>query len=396
MARILMHIDLNAFFARAEELRHPGSETRPLVVGGRGPRGVVSTASYPARKLGIHSGMPLFQARKLAPDALFLPVDFPYYEMLSLSFRAFLHRYSSLVEPASIDECYVDLTKTLAASKDPMPFLKGIQKGLLDEIGLKSSIGLAPTRFLAKMGSDYKKPMGITIVRKKDIDSLLGPLPIENFWGIGKKTSARLRELGIRDIISLKRSLLRGEEGTLRTLGSFAPTCLAWLKGEGDDQVHVEAGDPKSISRSITLDRDSSDETIIKRKLFEMSEEIALSLKSEKKKGRTLTVTLRDPSFRTHSRSSTYEKGLSSARDIYEKAASIFDSTFAGSECRLIGLGVSSLFDPREETVQMSFDDYAEYEKMDETKLLVASFNRKLKNGGKLMLAREVGKDGNK
>ena len=140
-----MHIDLNAFFARAEEIRHPSYEGKPIVVGGSGARGVVSTASYAARKYGIHSGMPLFQARRACPDALFCPVDFPYYEMLSRSFRAYLGRYSSLVEPASIDECYVDLTRQLYKSTDPIPYLNALQEGLLREIGLKSSIGLAAT-----------------------------------------------------------------------------------------------------------------------------------------------------------------------------------------------------------------------------------------------------------
>lgn len=389
-----MHIDLNAFFARAEEIRHPNYEGKPIVVGGSGARGVVSTASYAARKFGIHSGMPLFQARRACPDALFCPVDFPYYEMLSRSFRAYLGRYSSLVEPASIDECYVDLTRQLYRSADPIPYLKALQDGLLREIGLKSSIGLAATKFLAKMGSDYKKPMGITIVRKKDIDALFGPLPIESFWGIGKKTSSRLRELGIRTIGSLKESLLRAESGTLKVLGSFAPTCLLWLKGGGDDVVRSESEEAKSISRSITLGSDSDDDGLILDKLKEMSGEIAIALLSERKKARTVTMTLRDPSFRTHSRSLTLEKGISTSQEIYEQGKGLYESSFAGWTARLVGLGVSGLFDPREETVQMSFFDYPEFEKMDATKLLVNEFNRRLKKGGKLMLAREAKKNG--
>ncbi len=390
MGHIIMHIDLNAFFARAEEIRHPEYEGKSLVVGGRGPRGVVSTASYAARKRGIHSGMPLFQARRLDPGAIFLPVDFPYYEMLSTSFVSYLHRFSALVEPASIDECYVDLSVQLRGSADPLAYLKVIQEGLRREIGLNSSIGLAPTRFLAKMGSDYKKPLGITIIRKKDIDALLGPLPIESFWGIGKKTSAKLRELGIKDIASLKSSLLRGEKSTERILGSFASTCLLWLKGEGDDEVRVSGGEAKSISRSLTLESDSDEPSILKARLYKMAEEISALLVSERKKAKTVTVSLRDPSFHTRSRSCTLGRGIDGAGAIFKTAEGIFDSSFSGATARLIGLGVSSLHDPREETVQMSFDDYPEYEKMDETRLLVNEFNRKLKNGGSLMLAREA------
>ena len=389
-----MHIDLNAFFARAEEIRHPSYEGKPIVVGGQGPRGVVSTASYAARKFGIHSGMPLFQARRACPDALFCPVDFPYYEMLSRSFRAYLGRFSSLVEAASIDECYVDLTRQLGKSKDPLPYLLSLQRGLYEEIGLKSSIGLAATKFLAKMGSDYRKPMGITIVRKKDIDALLGPLPIESFYGIGKKTAARLRDLGIRTIAALKESLLRSESGTLKVLGSFAPSCLLYLKGGGDDRVRSESEAAKSISRSITLGSDSNDEGLILEKLKDMSREIASALASERKKARTVTMTLRDPSFRTHSRSLTLEKGIASAEEIFEQGRTLYESSFAGWTARLVGLGVSSLYDPREETVQMSFFDYQEFEKMDKTRLLVNEFNRRLGKGGKLMIAREVKKNG--
>ena len=189
MAKIIIHVDLNAFFATAEQIRRPDYVGKPVIVGGLGPRGVVSTASYEARAYGVHSAMPIGEARMLCPNGIFLPGDYRYYEMLSRSFFGYLKNYSSLVEAASIDEGFVDMTSMLSKEKDPMAKLVQLQRGLLEQIGLKCSIGVGPTKFLAKMASDMKKPMGITVIRRKDVKKMLYPLPIDSFFGIGKKTT---------------------------------------------------------------------------------------------------------------------------------------------------------------------------------------------------------------
>ena len=200
MAKIIIHVDLNAFFATAEQIRRPDYVGKPVIVGGLGPRGVVSTASYEARAYGVHSAMPIGEARMLCPNGIFLPGDYRYYEMLSRSFFGYLKNYSSLVEAASIDEGFVDMTSMLSKEKDPMAKLVQLQRGLLEQIGLKCSIGVGPTKFLAKMASDMKKPMGITVIRRKDVKKMLYPLPIDSFFGIGKKTAAYLRSKGINTI----------------------------------------------------------------------------------------------------------------------------------------------------------------------------------------------------
>lgn len=200
MSKVIMHIDLNAFFATAETIKDPSLEGLPLVVAGTSRRGIVSTASYEARKYGIHSAMPTYQARQLCSNLIILPGDYEYYQKLSNEFFEYLKTYSSIIEPASIDEGYVDITEQITNVNDPMKYLRDIQNGLYEKTKLKCSIGIGPTKFLAKMASDMKKPMGITIIRRKDIQKILWPLPIKDMFGIGKKTFPRLESLGIYKI----------------------------------------------------------------------------------------------------------------------------------------------------------------------------------------------------
>ena len=192
MAKIIMHIDLNAFYATAETIKDPSLEGKPLIIAGSSRRGIVSTASYEARKYGIRSAMPTYMARKLCPEVEIRGVDFELYQKLSSEFFGYIRRYTDIIEIASIDECYADMTECMKDIEDPCKFLKDLQDLLYKETKLKCSIGLAPTKFLAKMGSDYKKPMGITIIRRKDISKILWPLPIKDMYGIGKKTYPKL------------------------------------------------------------------------------------------------------------------------------------------------------------------------------------------------------------
>ena len=172
MAKVILHIDLNQFFVRCEELKDPTLINKPVAVGHDGRSGIVSTCSYKAREFGVRSGMPMFQAKKLCPELIVKPVDFRFYGVLSREFFKFVKSYTTLVENASIDECYADFTIPLKGIKDVEVYFKDFQKKLFSKTGLNCSIGIAPNRFLAKMGSDYKKPNGITIVRKKDIEKI--------------------------------------------------------------------------------------------------------------------------------------------------------------------------------------------------------------------------------
>lgn len=390
-----MHIDLNAFFATAEEARNPSLQGKPIVVGHPGRRGVVSTANYEARKYGVHSAMPTYEAVNKCPSLIVVPCDFSYYEMLSNSFFAFLRRISPLVEPASIDEGYVDMTSVLKNEKNPLLYLQKLQKSIYDELDLKCSIGIAPSKFLAKMASDLKKPMGITVCRRKDMETLIYPLPISSFWGIGKKTAPKLEALGIATIGDFKKRCDENDPAVAELLGKFFFTAKEWVNGYGDDTVNPEPFDPKSIGRMETFSSDTNDYEEISYKIQELAREVATAAQREGKKGKTVSLVVKDTSFKSHDKSSTSKSATNDFEDIYTKALSLYEHNFLGQVIRLVGVSLSSLIDPKEETVQLSFWNYEEYEEMDKTKLLINDFNRKLK-GEYLFTLREKKEHGNK
>lgn len=371
-----MHIDLNAFFASAEQLRDPSTLGKPLAVGGRGRRAVISTASYEARKYGVHSAQPVYQALKLCPDLILKPVDFRFYHILSNSFFGYLERYSRLIEPVSIDEGFVDLTLYLKDKKEPLEALKEIQQGLLKEVGLPCSIGIGPTKFLAKMASDMKKPLGITILRRRDIKDKLYPLPIEDFFGIGKQSAAKLKErFSIFTIGDLKKKMDGDEESLKHFFGKQYESIKDHINGYGSDVVDPTPRDPKSIGRSVTLEHDSDDlEEIFS--IFEvMAEEIMGEMRKHKKASKTVDVTFRDGSFITKSKSMTYKEPIRNEKELLDAAKSIYKANFLGKEARLVGLTLQNLYNPKDMDIQMSFWDYETYEEEDKTRLIISKLN---------------------
>lgn len=373
-----MHIDLNAFFATAEELRDPSLTNKPLIVGSSAKRGVVSTASYVARKYGIHSGMPTYQALELCPFAIVKPVDFPYYEMLSNSFFSYVRRFTPLIEVASIDECFADMSEAIKGKNDPEAYFKSLQDGLLQEIGLKCSIGVAPTKWLAKMASDMKKPMGITFLRRKDLETILYPLPIESFYGIGKKTSPKLRELGINTLGDFASKAENDDPSLVKLLGKSFFWAKEVIKGQGDDIVSTSQEEAKSIGRSVTFEDDTSDYNEITSTLLSLCKDVATSARKSGLESKTIMVQIKDPSFKTHDKSLSLNQASNNEEEIYKVALSLYEKNFLSQTIRLIGVSLQNLVNPREEEVQMSLWNYKDYEKMDKTKLLINQLNRKL------------------
>lgn len=373
-----MHVDLNAFFATAEALRDPSLANKPLIVAGTGRRGVVSTASYEARAYGIHSAMPTYQALQLCPNLIVRPGDFPYYEMLSRSFFAYIRTYTPLVEVASIDECFADMTRPMRNVRDAEAYLRSLQDGLLQQIGLKCSIGVAPTKFLAKMASDMKKPMGVTILRRRDLEEKLYPLPIESFYGVGKKTSPRLRELGINTIGDLKKRTDVDDPSLVSLMGKFYSVIKDWVNGEGDDAINMTPADAKSIGHSETFEVDTADYEEIRAKIAELSGEVASGAQGDGKKGTTVQLVVKDTSFKSHDKSVSFRESTNKADDIYARAITLYEKNFLGLPIRLVGVTLQNLVNPVEETVQMSLWNYGEYEEMDRTKLLINELNRKM------------------
>ena len=388
MAKIIIHVDLNAFFATAEQIRRPDYVGKPVIVGGLGPRGVVSTASYEARSYGVHSAMPIGEARMLCPNGIFLQGDYRYYEMLSRSFFGYLKNYSSLVEAASIDEGFVDMTSMLSKDKDPMAKLVLLQKGLLEQIGLKCSIGVGPTKFLAKMASDMKKPMGITVIRRKDIKKMLYPLPIDNFFGIGKKTAAFLRSKGINTIGDFANEIITNEFEMKRYFGKRFDYYVDSINGYGDDVVNPERPDPKSIGHSQTFMTDTDDFSEIKIVIEHLSREVSEGLIREKKKCKRIVVNVKDTNFRVSSKSLNLDEPIYEAEDIIKLAKRLFINNYSGRLIRLVGVTAGNLVPFKDRNVQLSLFDEEEYEE-DKTQVLVDSLNRKA-NKKVVMIASEA------
>ena len=396
MSKVIVHIDLNAFFARCEEIRDPSLENKPVAIGHDGRGGIVSTCSYKAREYGVHSAMPMFQAKKLCPHLIIKPVDFHYYGMLSDQFMKFVASYTKKIEIASIDECFADFTETIKGKKDVPGFFKQLQLDLYKQTKLKCSIGVASTKFLAKMASDYKKPMGLTIIRKSDIPNILYPLAIEKMFGIGKKTAPRLKEIGIMTIGDLAKRCEVDDPMVMNTLGKFYYTIKDWVFGKGSDEVDSEPWDPKSIGNSTTLKEDTSSKETISTTFRYLSKEVSSRAIKEGKLGNTIQIVVKEANFKSHNKSMTIDNPTNNADKIYEVAMRLYERNFSQMTVRLLGVTLQNLTNTKDVAIQMSLFDYERHEEESATKLLINDLNRKLKKKA-LIRASEVEKhDGNK
>ena len=381
MKKIILHIDLDAFFCRCEEIKNPILVDKPFSVGGDGRRGIVSTCSYAARKYGIKSGMPTFQAKMLCKNLIIIPGDYKYYSLMSKEFFNYLKVYSTKIETMSIDECFLDLTDYyLKSKKDIMDILKEIQEGLFKKTQLKCSIGVGTTKFIAKMASDYKKPLGITIIRNKDIEQMLFPLPIKDFFGIGKKTQPKLKAVGINTIGDLYYACKQNNKHLEETIGSFKDHICNLLEGNSDDDVEAHIYDPKSISMSRTLDRDTNDSRIIQEYLENEVQKVVNSLIKEDKLCKTIVISYKDAQFEGEFKAKSFSKTLdefTNSKDLLLKqAVKLFNETYDGKTIRLIGFAVKNLKDKHEIVTQMTFDNYERHEEESTSFLVINELNR--------------------
>ena len=391
MAKVIVHIDLNAFFVRAEEIRNPSLENKAVAIGHVGRAGVVSTCSYEARKFGVRSAMPMNKALKLCPHLLVIHPDYRFYVTLSHQFRKYITSITKKIEIASVDELYADFTDVVKGKKDVEGFFRNIQNDLFEKTGLKCSIGVAPTKFLAKMASDYQKPMGLTIIRRKDIKRILYPLPIEDMFGIGKKTAPRLKKIGVNTIGDLAEALNNDNPAVLNTVGSFSKELKDWINGYGSDEIITEYEDPKSIGNSTTLKEDTNRFDIIKSTFEMLAEEVSERAKKEGKVGNTIQIVVRDTDYINHNKSITFDNQTNNAKDIFDISIQLFEKNFAEMTVRAVGITLQNLVDIKDMKVQMTFFDYERHEEESKTKLFINDMNRKLK-GKPLKRASEVKK----
>ena len=343
--RTILHVDLDAFFAAVEQRDRPELRGKPVIVGGGGPnqRGVVSTASYEARVFGVHSAMPLRTAGALCPHGIFLPVDGRKYSRVSKEVLAVLRRFTPLVQPISIDEAFLDVTGSRKLFGDGETIARAIKKAVTDDVGLTISVGVARTKLVAKIASDLRKPDGLVVVPPGTEAAFLAPLPIGRLWGVGAKSAAVLREYGVQtigDLAALPADLLERRFGIVGTsLGDRA-------RGLDGDRVTGERDAAKSIGHEHTFDVDSSDREVIERSLLGLSEGVAGRLRDSGVKASTVTVKIRDSSFRTITRQRTLKEPTDLTEPIFRTALELARPEVRGKKIRLLGVTASGLAEP--------------------------------------------------
>lgn len=335
---VIVHIDMNCFFASCEVKKDPSLKGKKIIIGGLSNRSIVSASSYEARTDGIYTTMPIYLAKEKCKDGVFLPVDHEYYCKVSNDIFSFLKTKYKIVDIVSIDEAYIDMSDVYLG-KDPYQYFVNLQKEIYENLHIPCSIGVSYCRFLAKMGSDYKKPLGITIIKKKDVEKIIWPLDIKDTYGIGKASSAKLKEIGINTI----KDFIESEDYRVREiLGSNYESLIKLCKGEVAERIVVKYEAPKSIGNSHTLDHNTDDYQIIKENIKYLCDEVSGRLKSSNMLGYTITLTLKDKNFVSKSKSKQIVEPTDDNDKILIESLKLLDK-FDNKVIRLVGVSLSNL-----------------------------------------------------
>jgi len=339
----ILHVDLDAFFAAVEQRDRPELRGKPVVVGvgGRTDRGVVSAASYEARKYGIHSAMPLRTAARLCDSVVFVPVDGRKYSAVSKQVMEILRRYTPAVQQISIDEAFLDVAGSETLHGTPVEMARSIKRTVEAELQLIVSVGVAATKLVAKVASDLEKPDGLVVVAPGAEAAFLAPLPISRLWGVGRKTAGELSEFGVRtigDLAALPDDLLA------RRFGRQGPVLAQRARGI-DPSVVSGANPARSVSHEHTFDIDTSDPDELERTLLALSEGVASRLRAGGVKARTIAVKVRDSSFHTVSRQRTLPEPTDQTEVVFAAARDLAGPQLRGIRVRLLGVGASHLGD---------------------------------------------------
>ncbi|WP_433529195.1 DNA polymerase IV [Micromonospora sp. CA-263727] len=336
----ILHVDMDAFYASVEVRHRPELRGRAVVVGGVGPRGVVSSASYEARRYGVRSAMPTMRARALCPHAVFLPPDFTRYTAASRAVMQIFRDVTPLVEPLSLDEAFLDVAGARRLFGGPAAIARRIRERVAAESGLTCSVGVAPSKFVAKLGSTRAKPDGLLVVPATRVLDFLHPLPVAALWGVGERAEQALRRLGLRTVGDLAEAPV----GMLHTaLGEAAASHLhelAW--GRDPRRVSPEQVE-KSIGAEVTFDVDVDDPTEIRRTLLALAEKVGARLRGAGQVGRTVSVKVRMADFRTVTRSRTLDVPTDVAREMFDTVWSLYTALQPGERIRLLGVRAESL-----------------------------------------------------
>lgn len=339
----ILHLDMDAFYASVEVRDRPELAGRPVVVG-NGQRGVVAAASYEARRYGIHSAMPVSQARRLCPQAVFLPGRMTRYREVSAQIHAVLARYTPLIEPLALDEAFLDLTGSERLWGDGASVGRRLKAEIRDELGLVASVGVAPNKFLAKLASDLNKPDGFLVVAPGGEQALLDPLPVSRLWGVGPATERQLVRLGIRRVGQLR---ALPEPYLVQLFGSTG--AQLWRLARGlDERSVVPDREAKSISHETTFAQDIADSELLRDWLRELTEQVAARLRQAGLRGRRVTLKLRRGDFSTRTRAASLPGASDVTAELWDQARQLFDALWREDRrpVRLIGMGVSGFEAP--------------------------------------------------
>jgi DNA polymerase-4 len=355
--RIILHVDMDAFYASIEQRDDPKLKGRPVIVGadpkeGRG-RGVVAACSYEARKFGIRSALPISHAWKLCPHGAFVPVRMERYIEVSKQVMEVLHRFWNLVEAVSIDEAFLDVSGSTSLFGAPEQIARAIKKQIRETTGLCASVGVAPNKFVAKIASDLKKPDGLVMVKQAEVEDFLRDLPVSKLWGVGPKTEERLHELGIRTI------------GDLRA--NPQGTHLQELAYGRDNRPVVPNWEARSISNETTFEEDTADRELMLRTIRRLAESVGRRLRNDDQKARRITLKFRYEDFETHTRQMTLDRPTQNDDEIVRSAVSLFEQFPLDRKVRLLGVGSSDLTRSAETSQLGLFEEPADTDSLDRT-----------------------------
>jgi DNA polymerase IV (archaeal DinB-like DNA polymerase) len=353
--RIILHVDMDSFYASVEVRESPSLAGRPVIVGadpkGGAGRGVVSTCSYEARRYGVHSGMPISRAYDLCPHAVYLPVNRPLYSRVSAEIMEILERYADRCQQVSIDEAYLDLTG-VGRFEAAAALAASIKEEIRREQGLTCSVGVAPSKVVAKIASDLRKPDGLMVVGPEQVAEFLSPLPVGKIPGVGQKTAGDLQAMGVLTIGDLARCDV---QELLARFGRPGLSLHDLARGNDDREVRTREG-YKSISRETTFEADTDDPSLINSVLAELAHDVSSTLVTDRLRCRTVTVKVRYQGFLTYTRSRTLEHFTADREVIAESARELLLPFLNGTRIRLIGVRISTLESDR--TRQASIDEF--------------------------------------
>lgn len=376
--RAIIHLDMDAFYPAVEVLDNPELKGKPVIVGGSQKRGVVSSASYEARKYGVHSAQPIAAALRICPQGILLPVRMARYKDISHQVFGIFRRFTPLVEPLSIDEAFLDVTGSLRLFGRPEEIAIKIKETIFRETGLTVSAGVAPSKFVAKIASDMNKPDGLTIVPPDRVREFLDPLPISKMWGVGKVTREALAKLNIHTFRDLSRMSVEIME---RRFGKQGIKMYQLSMGLDDREV-VPEQDVKSVGHEETFSEDIREKDRARSQLLSLADKVARRMRRMGLEGRTVTLKVKYSDFTLVTRSVTLPNHTNDGSEIYAAACDLLEKTAVGRRpVRLLGISLSHI--PIDSEAQLSlFDERREPERKKELNRALDSIYEKFGEKG--------------